>query len=180
LAKEGKIFEANVENSSKEQKIFYFRVRDVMLPPDVRLRVRLPKNKYDCLMHHNGHLFSIEMKSVKSKSISFAESMIKQNQIDNLADASTYDDVIAGFIFNFRLDENLTYFVGIQEFLKYKNIAENQLEHNYISKVTRSSIPIGICKEIGHEIKSAKKKVNYRYFIKNALENLIEVYGDKS
>ena len=176
MGKEGKIFESDIETSSKEQNVFYFRVRDVNLPPDVRMRVKLPQNKYDCLLFYNGYLFPVEMKSTKGKSVSFSESIIKANQIENLKEATDYEDVIAGFLFNFREPDNKTYFVHIDEFLKYKNIAENQLDHTYINKINKSSIPIKICEEIGIEIKSVKKRVRYRYLIKDGLDKLIEDY----
>lgn len=176
MGKEGKDFEKAIETSSKEQKVFYFRVRDVNLPPDVRMRVKLPQNRFDCLLFHSGYLFPIEMKSTKSKSVSFAESIIKANQITNLKEATEYEDVIAGFIFNFREPENKTYFVHIDKFLEYKNTAENELPHTYKNKVNKSSIPIGICEEVGIELRSVKKKVHHRYLIKDLLEKLIEIY----
>jgi penicillin-binding protein-related factor A (putative recombinase) len=171
---EGKQFEIDVENSCKDQSVFYFRVRDVMLPPDVRMRVKLPQNKYDCLLFYKNHLFPVEQKSTKSKSISFSESIIKQHQIDNLVEAATYPDVIAGFLFNFREPNNRTFFVDIHKFVEYKNIAENELEHTYESKVNKASIPIDICEEIGIEVTSVRKKVHMRHYINKLLDVLIE------
>jgi penicillin-binding protein-related factor A (putative recombinase) len=177
LSKEGKEFEQSIETSAAEQSIFYFRVRDVNLPPDVRMRVKLPQNKYDSLLFYKHHLFTVEMKSTKSKSVSFSESIIKQHQIDNLLEATKYDGVIAGFLFNFREPENKSYFVHISEFVKYKHIAENQLEHTYQSKINKSSIPIGICQEIGIELRNVKKVKKYRYYLKMLFDELIEKYS---
>jgi penicillin-binding protein-related factor A (putative recombinase) len=178
LSKEGKIFESSIEQSCSDQLIWYFRVRDVNLPPDVRMRVKLPQNKYDSLMYYHGHLFSMEMKSTKSKSISFSESIIKQHQIDSLKEASKFKGVISGFLFNFReVEGNPTYFVRIDDFINYKNIAENQLEHKYLNKVNKSSIPIGICQEIGVKVTNVKKVNRYRYYINKLLDELIEKYG---
>lgn len=180
MKNQGKTFESSVEQSSKEQKIFYFRVRDVMLPPDVRMRVKLPQNRYDCLLHYKGHLFPIEMKSTKAKSISFSESMIKENQIRNLKEATEYDGVIPGFLFNYReCPENRAFFIHINDFITYQNIAENQLEHNYKSKINKSSIPLAICEEVGIEIRNVKKQINYRYYINQLLDEVIERFGDK-
>jgi penicillin-binding protein-related factor A (putative recombinase) len=96
-----------------------------------------------------------------------------------LEDADKYDGVIAGFIFNFREYENTTYFVPINEFIKYKYIAQNEIsEHTYKSKVNKSSISLDICKEIGIEIKHYKKKVKYHYYIKQLLDELISRFQD--
>ncbi|MED3562429.1 hypothetical protein [Bacillus xiapuensis] len=177
MAKEGKEFESSIEQSSKEQGIFYFRVRDVN-PMAIKANFKLPQNKYDCLLYYKDHLFPIEMKSTKSKSISFSESIIKQHQIDNLLDAVNYDGVIAGFLFNFREPDNKTYFVHIEQFIKYKHIAENQLEHTYKSKINKSSIPIAICKEIGFEVTNVKKVRKYRYYLNKLFDELIEKYSE--
>lgn len=174
---EGKIFESSIEQSCKEQNIFYFRVRDVN-PMALKPNFKIPQNKYDCLMYHEDHLFTIEMKSTKDNKFSFSESIIKQNQIDNLKEAATYEGVIAGFFFNFREPDNKAYFVHIEDFLKYQHIAQNQIKkHTYKSKVNKSSIPIGICEEIGIEIKNVKKQVYYRYYINSLLKELIDKYS---
>jgi penicillin-binding protein-related factor A (putative recombinase) len=173
---EGKIFEQSVEQSAQEQNIFYFRVRDVN-PMAIKQNFKLPQNKYDSLMYYNDHLFPIEMKSTKGKSFSFSESIIKKHQIDNLLDAVNYEGVIAGFLFNFRIEGNPTYFVGIKDFITYKHIAENQLEHTYQSKINKSSIPLAICKEIGIEVHNVKKKVKYRYYLNKLFDELIQKYS---
>lgn len=174
MTKQGKEFEAAVETSCAEQGIFYFRVRDVNLPPDVRMRVKLPQNRYDCLVYYKDHLFPLELKSTQGKSISFSESIIKQHQIDNLKQATEYEGVIPGFLFNFReVEGNKTYFVHIDDFLIYKNIAENQLEHTYKNKVNKSSIPVAICEEIGVPVVNVKKVRKYRYYVNKLLDSLI-------
>lgn len=175
----GKLFEKDIELSCKEQSIFYFRVRDVNLPPSIRMKVKIPKNKFDCLIYYKDHLFPIEMKSTKNKSISLKENVIKQHQIDNLKESIQYDGVIAGFLFNFREPESKTYFVHINDFISYKNIAENHLKNTYKNKVNKSSISIGICQEIGIEVKSVLKRTRYRYYINQLLEELIKRYKKK-
>lgn len=180
MSKEGRIFEHSIETSCSEQSIFYFRVRDVMLPPDVRMRVKLPQNKYDCLMYYKYHLFPVEMKSTKAKSISFSESVIKQHQIDNLKHATQFDGIISGFLFNFReVEGNPTYFVDIDSFIEYKNIAENELDHTYKSKVNKASISLNICKEIGVPVTSIKKKIKFRYYVNKLLDELIDKHKTK-
>jgi penicillin-binding protein-related factor A (putative recombinase) len=160
---EGKLFEEDFQNSAKKQNIFVHRIKDINLPFDLRSRVKLPQNQYDSILFYNGWLLPIEFKSTKSKSISFSESIIKEHQIQSLKDATEYEKVIPGFIFNFREPDNETFFIHIDEFVKYKNIAENQLDHTYESKINKSSIPMAICKEIGIEIENEKKRTRYFY-----------------
>lgn len=176
LSKEGKIFESCIENSCKKQKIFYFRVRDVMIPPDLRTRIRVPKNRYDCLLFDRGYLFPLEFKSTKAKSISLKEEIIKAHQINSLLEATEYELTIPGFVFNFRSDEsNFTCFIHIKDFVAYKEIAEGKrTDITYKSKINKSSIPIDICKEIGIEILNGKKKTNYFYDVKKLIDKLIQ------
>ncbi|PYY28159.1 Holliday junction resolvase RecU [Paenibacillus illinoisensis] len=175
---EGKLFEEDFQKSAAKssEKIFFTRIKDTFIPPDLRNRIRVTKNDFDCMMFARNHLFTIELKSTKQKSISFDESVIKQHQIDKLAEANTYEGVISGFIMNFREPENKVYFIHIEDFLKYQNIAQNQIkEHTYRSKVNKSSIPLAICEEIGIEIKGVKPKTRWKYrlidFIAEAIKN---------
>ena len=177
MANEGKQFEQSVETSCSEQGLFYFRVRDVN-PMAIKKGQSVPKNKYDAIIYRKNYLFPVELKSTKSTRISMSESMIKAYQIKSLKEAATYEGVIAGFLFNYRLPENRVFFIHIDEFLKYQNIAENQIkDHEYISKVNKASVPIGICEEIGVEVKCLKKVKHYRFFINALIDELIEKYG---
>lgn len=177
---EGKIFEEDIEVSCKKLKIFFSRNRDVYIPPKYRNEIRVPKNKYDNLMFASGYQFALELKSTKQKSFSFSESIIKKHQIDNLLEASTYKDVIAGFIFNFRSNDNRTFFVHINDFLEYKNIAENNIKnHMYKSKINKSSIPFSICEEIGIEIGNKKKRTRYLYFIDTFISEIVNNQKNK-
>lgn len=172
----GKIFEEDIENSCKYYKVFFFRARDVHIPFELRTRIRVPKNKYDNLMFGQNHLFAIELKSTKAKAFSFSESVIKKHQIENLLDASTYEGVIAGFIFNFRGNDNRTFFVEINDFIEYKRVAENGIkDHKYKSKINKSSIPFGICEEIGIEIKNEKLRTRHRYDIRDFMNEVISL-----
>ncbi|MER3123030.1 Holliday junction resolvase RecU [Bacillus altitudinis] len=168
----GEVFEANIQQSAKDQGLFIYGIKDVN-PMAIKRNFDVSKNNYDCFLYSNGVLFPLELKSTKSKSISFSESMIKSQQIKHLEAAAKYEGVLPGFLFNFREPENRVFFVHINDFLTYKNIAENQLEHTYISKVNKSSIPIGICEEIGTEVRWMKKKVNYTYYINKMCESIV-------
>jgi penicillin-binding protein-related factor A (putative recombinase) len=173
----GKLFEEDIQQSAKDQDIFFYRIKDVN-PMFLKPNTRVSKNDYDSFIYKKPNLFPIEFKSTKDNKFSFSESIIKAHQIKALQDAVTYDGLIAGFVFNFRENENQTFFVHIDEFTKYKYIAENQIkEHDYISKVNKASISLDICMEIGIEIRNVKKKVRYRYYIGKLLDELISRYG---
>jgi penicillin-binding protein-related factor A (putative recombinase) len=175
LNSSGKKFEKDIENSCKSQKIFYHRIRDVFLNQSIRKDVRLPQNKYDSLIFNQGYLFPIEFKSTGQKSISFDPKIIKPHQITNLQEATQYEGVIAGFVFNFREANNFTCFIYIDDFIKIKNIAEGKISnHTYRSKINKSSIGIDICREVGIEILNAKKKVHYFYDMKKLIQKLIK------
>ncbi|MCI3197765.1 hypothetical protein GXP75_19255 [Bacillus sp. HU-1818] len=176
---QGKVFEANIEKSAGDQKLFFYRIKDVN-PMFLKRGAAVSKNKYDCFLHFKGYLFPFELKSTKSKSISFSEKIIKAQQIKYLKEATQYPNIIPGFLFQFRDPENKVYFVHIDDFLEYKNIAENQLEHTYKNKVNKSSIPIAICEEIGTEVHWMKKKVNYTYYLNKLCNELIEKFSNRT
>ncbi|WP_251035367.1 hypothetical protein [Paenibacillus sp. ISL-20] len=140
--------------------------------------MRVTKNDYDCILFGQESLFALELKSTKQKSVSFDEKIIKQHQIDKLNEASSFDRVISGFIFNFREPDNRVFFVHIKDFIDYKYIAQNQIkEHNYKNKVNKSSISLAICEEIGLEIKGFKKRVKWHYHMKDFITEAINTYG---
>ncbi|MED1820603.1 hypothetical protein P4V11_16970 [Bacillus subtilis] len=170
---QGKVFEANIEKSAADQKLFFYRIKDVN-PMFLKRGAAVSKNKYDCFLFFKGYLFPFELKSTKDKSIAFREEIIKAQQIKHLKEATQYPNIIPGFLFQFREPENKVYFVHINDFLTYKNIAENQLKHTYKNKVNKASIPIAICEEIGTEVRSMKKKVNYTYYLNKLCGELIQ------
>ncbi|MDR0123038.1 hypothetical protein RFW13_16565 [Bacillus pumilus] len=168
----GKVFEANIQQSAKDQGLFFYRIKDVN-PMAIKSNFGVSKNKYDCILFAKGVLFPLELKSTKKGYISFSESIIKAQQIKHLKEAAEFEGVVPGFLFNFREPENRVFFVHIKDFLTYKNIAKKQLAHTYISKVNKASIPIGICEEIGTEVRWMKKKVNYTYYINKMCESIV-------
>ncbi|MGM1044710.1 MAG: hypothetical protein ACQEXX_01050 [Bacillota bacterium] len=129
------------------------------------------------MMFANSHLFTLELKSTKDKRVSFDESIIKQHQIDKLLEANRYDNVISGFLINFREPENRVFFIHIKDFIDYKYIAQNQIkDYSYKSKVNKSSISLAICEEIGLEINGLKKRTRWHYHMKNFILEAINTY----
>ena len=175
----GKNLEMDLKTSAKEQGIFFYRIKDVN-PMFLKPKASVSKNDYDSFIYRKPNLFPTEFKSTAQKSISFDEKIIKSHQIKALTNAATYEGLIAGFIFNFREYSNQTYFVHIEDFNKIKYIADNGItDHTYESKINKSSIGLDTCREVGVEIKNVKKKVKYRYYIGQMLDELAEKYGDK-
>lgn len=179
----GKIFEQDIERSAKKQKIFFHRNKDIHIPFNVRqllakhnMILPVSRNKYDNFLFHKGYLFPLELKSTGQKSISFDEKIIKEHQIKYLKEATNYENIIPGFIFNFRCYDNQTFFVHINDFLTYKDVAKNEKEHTYKHKVNKSSISLDICKEIGIEIKNNKNKTRYFYNIKDFISEAVLKY----
>lgn len=177
IANEGKVFEESIETSSTEQGVFSLRIRDVN-PMAIKKGQSVPKNKYDFILYHKGYLFPVELKSTKAKSFSYAESTIKQYQLDSLKKATAFKGVIPGLIINFREPENVAYFIHINDFIRCKEISQKGLEHTYNNKLNKSSISIKTCEEIGVPIVNVKKKVKYRYYVNKLIDELIEKYGE--
>src|SRR5699024_5238752 len=105
-------------------------------------------------------------KSNQGKSISHRGSnpQIKEHQVEALSKAAEYNNIISGFILNFRSVDK-TYFLPITEFIKYDEVSKGKRKNNYKSKVNEKSIPLDICKEVGTEILAFKKRVHNHYLI---------------
>lgn len=112
-------------------------------------------------------LYTLELKSVGTKSISFErkkseEGVIHKHQIDNLRKFSTYKNVVSGFIFDFRLSDK-TYFCTISDFISMiSNLDKKSFNENDLFEW---------CTPL--EIQKRKLKVNYRYNIEKFIKEVI-------
>jgi penicillin-binding protein-related factor A (putative recombinase) len=168
----GKLFEEEVQTSCSEQGIWFFRVRDVNLPPDLRTRVRIPENPYDALIYKDGYLLPSEMKSTKGKSLPFKN--IKEHQIDSLVSSNTYDPkIIPGFLINFS-DEGRSFFLHIDSFMNYFHFAKSGVKKVEGYKVNESSISLEYCEGFATEITGHKKVKKYRWYINKMIDELVE------
>lgn len=166
----GKKFEKNFKNSVPDD-IYFHREKDSAQSFNQTDALRFTlKNPYDLIMYSFPVMFCIELKTVATSSISFARSknekgVIHYHQIEGLREARKHKGIIAGFIVNFRKnnDTENTYFIDINEFdrlmsnLDKKSFNEADLKnYNIISIIGR------------------KKRVNYEYdvagFVKLAKE----------
>lgn len=179
LTNPGKVFEHSIKESAEKQNIFFFRVRDIFVPPEYRDKIRVLPNKYDNLIFSQGILIPMELKSTKSRSVSFKEKILKQKQIDSLAEATSYECVTPGFLLNFRAYQK-TYFVHINDFTEYKAIAEGGTPtRTYQAKINKASISMDIATEIGIEVDSHLLRTHYRYDIAKLVTDIKEKYHNE-
>ena len=131
---EGKNFEAIIKSSAPP----YLKITRIPDPPQSftqRSDTRFSKkNPYDYEAFDSVHRiqYSLELKTTSQKYLSYhtnekdekdgKSANIQWHQIEGLTNASEYDNVISGFLLNFRLDggEQLLYFLDINDFNKYR------------------------------------------------------------
>ena len=149
---EGKIFEEDIKNSIPD----YAKLLRIPDPPQSftkRSDTKFSnKNPYDfeCFDSTRRTLYCWELKSTSKKYIGFQTSkkddrevLIKWHQIEGLTKASKYENVISGFLLNFRLDngEQLLYFLNIKDFnIMIKNIDKKSF--NIMDAVLYNAIKI--------------------------------------
>jgi len=175
-------------------KIFEDKFKESV--PDYCLLIRLPdppqaftqrkdtrfshKNPFDYIMFDTNSrtLFCLELKSTKNKSISFEnidtdeeqKRMIHRHQILGLKRCSEYRNITAGFLFNFRDENNnmeRTYFQSIEDF--YSMVRKlDKFSFNEIDLILNNSI----------KIQGIKKRTRYIWdidlFLKSQYDKLIE------
>ena len=160
----GKVFEQNWRKSVPDN-IFYYRPPDSAQSFGTNTNLRFSaKSPCDCFMFNGKVLYTLELKSVGTKSISFEREktdtgVIHKHQIDNLLKFSTYENVISGFLFDFRLSD-ITYFCMVEEFVSMIN--------NLDKKSFNEKDLLEWCNPI--KIEKRKLKVNYRYNVGKFLE----------
>lgn len=161
----GKVFEQNWKNSIPDN-IFYYRPPDSAQSFGRNQNLRFSaKSPCDCFMFTGNFLYTLELKSVGTKSISFEnektdKGVIHKHQIDNLNKFASFENIISGFIFDFRLSGS-TYFCFINDFI--------QMVNNLNKKSFNENDLFEWCKPI--EIEKKKLKVNYRYNIDDFIKN---------
>ena len=146
----GKVFEKDFKDSVPHD-IFYYRFRDgtANFAGGSNDNVRFQQsNICDCMMFSGWWLFLLELKSTNKSTIPF--SMIRDSQMIGLLEASKFDGVMAGYIFNYRHLEK-TYFVKAEDIYFFKQATERQ------------SIPLSFVEENGILIEQTLKKVHYKY-----------------
>jgi hypothetical protein len=169
----GKNFESIIKSNAPN----YLKVTRIPDPPQSftqRSDTRFSKkNPYDFECFDSKHRidYCLELKSVSQKYMSYhtcendekenKSANIKWHQIDGLTKASGFDNVVSGFLLNFRLDngEQLLYFWSIIDFNKFRN-ATNKRSFNIMDIFLNNGI----------KINGEKLRVNYRWNLDEFLE----------
>ena len=103
-------------------------------------------------------LYLIECKSTKGTSVPL--SMIRNNQIEGLQEASKHN-LVAGILVNFRNENNDTFFILIDEFIDMMN------------SINKKSFNIKDLESIGAtRVESTKKRTRYTYNIEKLVGEL--------
>lgn len=119
-------------------------------------------------------LVPVELKTTKYKSISYEDvnsddaqnRMIHKHQIVGLTKFSEYENVIAGFILNFRDEKNdceRCYFISVQDFNEMANKSDKC-----------SCNELDILSSGGIRLEGEKRRVHYTWDIESLLDVLIE------
>lgn len=159
----GKIFEEQIKKSVPYY-CFCHRVKD-------GTGIYSHETLCDFLIFNNEtqRLFCVECKSTKGKSISFEninednpkKAMIHKHQILGLKGMTVYNNIISGFLINFRddkLKEEKCYFIGINNFLEA------------INKINKKSLSAtDLMKYNAMEIPCIKLRKRYRYDLSQLL-----------
>lgn len=137
------------------------------------------KNPYDfeCYDSLNRISYSLELKSTSQKYLSYhtckkdeeddKNAMIQWHQIEGLTKASEYNNCIAGFMFNFRLDsgEQLLYFMNIKDFNEFRR-STNKKSLNIMD----------ISLNGGIKISGEKLRKNYRWNLDEFFESQSKIH----
>ena len=173
----------NFESILKQNAPSYLKMVRIPDPPQSftqRSDTRFSKkNPYDFEAYDSVHRisYSLELKSTLQKYLTYhtceedekekKSANIQWHQIEGLTRASEYDNCLAGFMFNFRLDsgEQLLYFMNIKDFNKFRQ-GTNKKSLNIMD----------ISLNGGVKINGKKLKKNYRWDLDRFLEFQSETY----
>ena len=174
MKNEGKKFETVLKSNAPS----YLKITRIPDPPqsftqreDTRFS---KKNPYDFEAFDSLHriLYSLELKTTSQKYLTYhtceedekekKSANIQWHQIIGLTEASVYDNCLAGFMFNFRLDngEQLLYFMNIKDLNRFRQ-----------STNKRSLNIMDISLNGGIKIKGEKLRKNYRWNLDEFLES---------
>lgn len=167
---EGKIFEEDFASSINKETIFLHRLKDTAQSYNQSKDTKYTwNNPCDYFLFNGEIFFCFELKSTKSKSISYqrnkddkTQRMIKWHQIEKLTEFSNYKNVLAGFVLNYRDEKNntqRTYFLNIKDFNKIRLSTEKH-SINEIDILLNNAVKIG-----GHI-----KKIHWHWDINEFLE----------
>lgn len=165
----GKKFEEDFKKSIPND-VYYERLKDstgAWFNQDNENVRFTSKQPYDAFIFKSPFLFTLELKSTISTSFSFTGKSpnIKDHQINSLLKSHEYENIISGFIFNFRRN-NDTYFLRINNFLNFKN------------NTTKCSLNLNdIIINDGVKIQARLLRTRYRYDVKHFVNYYLCFYN---
>lgn len=158
----GKQFEDDFASSVNKNTTFLHRLKDTAQSYNESENTRYTwQNPCDYFLFNGKMFFCFELKSTKSKSISFQRNeedkikrMIKWHQIKKLTEFANYKNVLAGFMLNYRDEKNSvqrTYFLSIKDFNRIR-LSTDKHSINEIDILLNNAVKIGghIKKEYWH------------------------------
>lgn len=176
---EGKNFEAIIKSNAPS----YFKIVRIPDPPQSFTKRNdtkfSKKNPYDFEAYDSLHRisYSLELKSTSQKYLTYhtceqdekedKSAMIMWHQIEGLTKVSEYDNCLAGFMFNFRLDngEQLLYFMNIKDFNRFR------------TNTNKKSLNImDVALSGGIKINGEKLRKNYRWNLDEFLKSQSKIY----
>lgn len=172
----GKMFEKQFKDSAMNQGIFIHRIKDTDLSFNGNsVSSYTPKNPCDFYLFGNvkdgrGNLIGIECKSTKYKSVSIQReegqnAMIQLEQINSLVNMAYHDAIFAGFLINFRDDDNFsfddTYFIHIEDFSRFLEESDKK-SINKLDLIQYDAI----------RIESYKKRKYYTYNVAKMIRDI--------
>lgn len=172
---EGKKFEKLIRDNALNQGFYYLRLQDnLKFGGEVKGARFSQKSPYDSLLFATPYLLCLELKSTGNTSLSFGSKNscnIKEHQIKELLKAANYNNIIPGFLIQFRARETkltkreeVVFFIHIKDFL------------SFIENSNKKSISFDDCAAIGIEVPKTnvgKRVVRYEYMI-NELIGIIK------
>lgn len=179
MKNEGKKFESILKSSAPQ----YLKITRIPDPPQSFTQRDDTKfsrqNPYDFECYDSLHRisYSLELKTTSQKYLTYhtceedekekKSANIQWHQIYGLTKASEYDNCLAGFMFNFRLDngEQLLYFMNIKDFNKFRQCTNK-----------KSLNIMDISLNGGVKIKGEKLRKNYRWNLDDFLETQSKIY----
>lgn len=159
----GKLFEADIK-ASIPAHCWYYRLRDNASSFAGGKNTRFASsNICDCLIFDDNSmtLFLIECKSTKGTSVPL--SMIRENQIRGLLDASQHR-LVAGLLVNYRNENNDTFFIKIKDFV---DMVDGLNKKSFNSK--------DLIENGGLKVESNKKRTRYTYNLEKLIKEIKNV-----
>lgn len=166
----GKKFELDWKKSVTND-VFIYRLRDSPANfgnDDDKKNTRFAaSNICDFIMFDSKTLFLLELKSTKDRAIPLANFMKKpdpnkekkgRNKIEQMVDALKFENLISGYVVNFRTF-NRTYF-----------IKSDILEAIYLNS-KKSAIDVSVFETYAIQVRHIKMKTNFKYDIKKFIHD---------